>query len=149
LGGGSQGEPASQQDILRESMMRLRLVRVLVAASACWLLASCNLKHLVPFAGRGSVHVFVTYVEAEPQRERTKVYVDEFFYGHLPEEDLILNLPEGEHLIEVRCPGFVTYRTTMFVAREPNQQVLYVKLREGQDMPAEPGDEQPPAEQEP
>ena len=124
--------------------MPTRLVRLLILTAAIGLLASCNLGPLV-VTGRGNVELNVEYAGGEMQRERTEVFVDAYSYGNLPARKLVLNLTEGEHMIEVTCPGFMPYRQRLFVFRDPNFQVLYVRLEKLAGM-FEEGEGKEPAE---
>jgi len=126
--------------------MRSRVTWTLVAAVACGPLLSCSDKprrfHF--FGARGSLELLVQFADDAADHEPIEVFVDGRSRGHLREDWPILDLWEGEHEIALRCPGYRTYTKTMFVAREPNQTMLHVRLVPGED---EPPEQDEPAEE--
>ncbi len=57
-----------------------------------------------------------------------EVYVDTIFMGNISTNRPVLNLREGKHNIRIELKGHKPYEKKIFIAGDPNHQVLNILL---------------------
>lgn len=125
-----------------------KLAKLLVLALTVGALASCSVEPIVLKKKEGLLQMQVEWVGGEPSDPYPRVLVDDQPVGHLKGEVGTFHLSQGSHVIEVRSPGFVEWRSRVFILGKPDRQFLRVKLHRRVEIPEEPapagGQTQPP-----
>jgi len=76
----------------------------------------------------GNLELNVYTLDKDANGCLSDVYVDTIFIGNISSNRPILNLREGEHNIRIEQKGHKIYEKKIFIAGEPNHQVLNVLL---------------------
>jgi len=105
----------------------------------------CSDKTFVTKEKYGNLEVTVAYQGGEPTEKYPEISVDGKLIGQVSEHMPVLYLREGEHLIDVRSPGFTPWQRQMFIAGGPNHQFIQAVLRKEPSAPA-PMPESKPAQ---
>jgi hypothetical protein len=109
---------------MRPTHLHLLLAGLLILAAS-----ACSIAPEALWGRRGMLELEVEWVGGEPQDPYPLVFVDGKSMGHLSESWPILNLPRGEHQIQVHSRGFYPWSGMVYVAGEPSRQFLHVTLR--------------------
>ena len=83
---------------------------------------------IVSKSDMGNLELNVYTLDKETNSCFAEVYVDTIFIGNISSSRPILNLREGEHNIRIELKGHKVYEKKIFIAGEPNHQVLNVLL---------------------
>lgn len=95
----------------------------------------CSEKTFVTKERYGNLEVTVAYQGGEPTEKYPEISVDGKLVGQVSEHMPVLYLRDGEHLIEVRTPGFVPWQRRIFIAGSPNHQFIQAVLRKEPSAP--------------
>lgn len=112
------------------------LARTVLIGCAVIALASCSVQPRVLTRETGMLEVQIEWVGDKPEEPHPRLFVDDRPLGHIDGSRTVLYLTEGEHVVEIASPGFVTWSGRIYVTGRPNRQLLRVKLHKRADVPA-------------